>query len=420
MIVCKFGGTSLASGREIAARAEVVESRRARGCLVVASAMARVSRELLRLARAAESGSRGEVDELLEGLLQRHREALSVSGISPEEAGIEAEGRKLETALEQVLENGTLSPGEIDRILATGELLSSRIVHAVLQSRDVPTDWIDPRDLVVTDESYGDARPDLPETARRVRDVIVPRLSPERVVVTGGFVGRSRTGNTTTLGWGASDLSASLLGAVLGAETVEIWTDVDGIATADPKLVPTARTLRRLSHREAAELAYFGAEVLHHRAITPLVGTSVILQIRNSFRPEDPGTLVVPRNGETGVRGVSLTSPFLRETLPSSLSCPSQEPTEDPVWGFQGQGSRYRSGSGPRGGARVSLLTLVGHGIHRNGSVGLEAGGILSGTGAAEGVSGPCDAHLAFVLPGVRAETALRRVHDAFCGEDRP
>lgn len=415
MIVCKFGGTSLANGGEIAARAEVIASRRDRRCLVVASAMARVSRELLRMARLAESGSEREAFEALERLLGRHREALSCFDPSSEEAGVEAEGRKLEAIVGGALGAGRIPPAVIDRILATGELLSSRIVAAALRSRGLPTTWIDPRDLVVTDERHGDARPDLSETTRRARKLVLAALSDQRVVVTGGFVGRSRAGATTTLGWGASDLSASLLGAALEAETVEIWTDVDGIATADPNRVPTARTLRRLSHQEAAELAYFGAEVLHHRAIAPLVGTALSLRVRNSFRLDDPGTLVAPRNGETGVRGVSLTAPFRRAVLPPALSCPSQEATEDPVWGFQGQDRSYRRPSTGDDGDRIAVLTLVGHGVRRDDSLGLRAGRILESVGGSEGVSSPCESHLAFLVPEVESDTALRRLHDALC-----
>jgi aspartate kinase len=180
-----------------------------------------------------------------------------------------------------------------------------------------------PRDLIATDDRFGHARPDMAEIERRVAERVRPVLATGSVVVTGGFVGRAPGGETTILGWEASDYSATLLGAALPASLVEIFSDVDGVYTADPRVVPTARMVPRMSYAEATDLAHFGAKVLHPATMEPVARRGVPVRIRNSFRPEHEGTLVSAAGGEAGgPRGVAargqLTAGELRTLVASA------------------------------------------------------------------------------------------------------
>ena len=200
-----------------------------------------------------------------------------------------------------------------DAICAAGEILSAALVAAALEKRGVATARVDPREWMATDAGYGGAVPDEAATAERVARVLLPARAAGKVVVTGGFVGAAPDGSTTTLGRGGSDFSAALLGAALhdsGApvESIEIWTDVDGILTSDPRLVPAARIIPEVGYAEAAELAFFGAKVLHPATIRPAVTRGIPVRVRNSFRPSAPGTTVRAEAPGNGVRAVAMRS----------------------------------------------------------------------------------------------------------------
>jgi len=294
MIVCKFGGTSVGSGERFAATAERVIERRGRGCLVVVSAMARVTRELARILEAAPAGGDDEVRGLIVGLRERHLLAIDEAEVAPGErewaaAALADKLARVEGLAAAAAAAGSFTAAQRDAVLAAGELVSSRILAAVLRSRGVDVEWIDPRDLIATDDRFGRARP----------------LEAGRVVVTGGFVGRAPGGETTVLGWEASDYSATLLGAALPAELVEIFSDVDGVFTADPRLVPGARQVPRMSYAEATDLAFFGAKVLHPATMEPVARRGVPVRIRNSFNPRHEGTLVTGEAGGPAPRGVA-------------------------------------------------------------------------------------------------------------------
>lgn len=189
--------------------------------------------------------------------------------------------------------------------------MSSRLVAAALRARGTDAVWIDPREILATDATHGAAVPDEKETARRVSARVVPELEAGRTVVTGGFVGAAPDGSTTTLGRGGSDYSAALFGAALydagrTVDRIEIWTDVDGILTADPRVVPAARLVPEVSAAEAAELAFFGAKVLHPAAIRPAVARGIPVAVRNTFRPEGAGTVVRRDAAGTGVRAIAM------------------------------------------------------------------------------------------------------------------
>jgi len=316
MIVLKFGGTSVGDGERIHRVAELVASRRGEGPLAVVSAMGGVTDLLVSLLDSSKRKERDVVEATLGRIAAVHRAALEALALDADES------ESCETALDgELLRLRNLSLGislleEVslrtsDAMLSMGELVSSRFLAAALRARGVPAVWIDPRRLVGTDATFGGAIPDEAETGRRVGAAVLPELSAGKVVVTGGFLGEAPDGSTTTLGRGGSDYSAALLGAALsdaGARVpvIEIWTDVDGILTADPRIVPSARLVPEVSYAEAAELAFFGAKVLHPATIRPAVARRIPVAVRNAFRPQGAGTVVTADAPGHGVRAVAM------------------------------------------------------------------------------------------------------------------
>jgi aspartate kinase len=210
---------------------------------------------------------------------------------------------------------GEATPRALDSIAGAGERMSARVLAAALESAGVLADAVDATRLIVTDDVYQSAHPSLEATAQRTRQVLEPLLEQGKVAVVTGFIAATPAGVMTTLGRGGSDYSAALLGAALPAHEVWIWTDVDGVMTADPRLVPEARTIPVVSYREVAELAYFGAKVLHPKTIRPVIEAGIGLRVCNTFNPSNPGTRLVgelpaPATGVmkavTAIRGLQL------------------------------------------------------------------------------------------------------------------
>ncbi|TVP76492.1 MAG: aspartate kinase [Gemmatimonadales bacterium] len=301
--VSKFGGTSLATGQRMLHAARLVASQVDGSGVVVVSAMSGVTNRLEELARVDDPDVRREIlDELgrvhLEGGRQIMGDAFRGSDLS------KALERRLQT-LEDVPTDLPL-PRRRDRIVSAGEDLSALLVTRALIEVGLPAIHIDARRVVRTDERFGQAIPDDDETLRLARSLLLPLLKEGRVPVLQGFLGATDSGETTTLGRGGSDFTAAILGAALGAREVTIWTDVDGIFTADPRLVPEARVLEEMGYEEAVELAWFGARVIHPAAAKHAVGRRVSLRVRNSLRPEAPGTLIrTDRRGSAGVAALA-------------------------------------------------------------------------------------------------------------------
>ena len=314
--VLKFGGTSVGSAGRIRDVADLVGTRGRDPSLVVVSAMAGVTDLLVGLKVSSSGRNREAVVAARAVLAQRHHDALD--GLGLPSADLDAARTALETDLQRVEElcSGIflleeVSPRTSDALLSLGEMMSSRLVVAALRARGTEAVWIDPRDILATDRSYGAAMADEKETTIRVATHVAPQLAAGRTVVTGGFVGAAPDGSTTTLGRGGSDYSAALFGAALhdaGGEVgrIEIWTDVDGILTADPRVVPAARLVPEVSYPEAAELAFFGAKVLHPATIRPAVARGIPVAVKNTFRPECPGTVVRQDAAGDGVRAVAM------------------------------------------------------------------------------------------------------------------
>ncbi len=328
-LVMKFGGTSVGNAEAIRRTAALVGQQVHQGhqVVVVVSAMGtvpiKVTDLLLQGAQAALAGD-DEQPRAVIGLLQRsHHEAIAaLLAPGPRRAALEQEidgfverYRALCGAV-QVL--GELTPRALDAIAGMGEQMSARLVAAALQAAGLAAAPVDATGLIVTDDHFQEATPLLAETTGRVQAALAPLLAAGTIPVVTGFVAATADGITTTLGRGGSDYSAALIGRALPGDEVWIWTDVDGVLSADPRLVPDAQPIGALTYREVSELAYYGARVLHPRTIRPCVEAGIPLRIKNTFNPGHPGTVIVAdgspqaRNGAmkavTAIRNQSLVT----------------------------------------------------------------------------------------------------------------
>jgi aspartate kinase len=302
MIVQKFGGTSVADPdaiRRLIAIARDTRAREGRGPAIVVSAMSGVTDALLAVAAAAGATQTDDAVGRLRQLRERHLLAAAALTTGDRAAGLCAFLNEHFDELDAVARAlGVLrevSSRTLDFVAAAGELLNSRLVAAAIEEAGLPATWVDARRVIVTDDDHTRAVPQMRETVAALRASVTPLLEAGRVPVLGGFVGATEDGITTTLGRGGSDYSGALVGAGVGAREIQIWTDVDGMLTADPRIVPSPRLVPVLSFAEASELAYFGAKVLHPSTILPAVERDIPVRILNSRRPEGDGTLIVSR-----------------------------------------------------------------------------------------------------------------------------
>jgi aspartate kinase len=326
LLVMKFGGTSMGSAERIRAAAAICEEAwRQRPLVVVVSAMSRVTDMLLEALRHAEGGDEAGLARLLAQLDEKHRQCCNE--LLEGEARAETQ-KTLDGILEEfariargVLMLGERPPRSVDEAVAAGERLSAALMAAFLRSRGVDALAVNGWDVIVTDAVFGNASPLLPQTREKANAVLRPALEQRRLPVVTGFNGATLDGRPTTLGRGGSDFSASILASVLDAAELWIWSDVDGILSADPRLVPDAKVLEEITYREAAELAYNGAKVLHPRTLAPLMEKGIPVWSRNSFNPAFPGTRIVPetKDGPVGPRAVtSMTNVALVSLDPAS------------------------------------------------------------------------------------------------------
>ena len=310
MVVMKFGGTSVADTAAIKRVIALVARERERnpatpGPVVVVSALSGVTDRLLEIGETAGSGDAGHAFEIIDQLCGRHVDlAAALVQSDPDRTTMLATIRRECDALRGLAQAlGVLhdvSPRSLDALAATGELLSSHVIAAAVADAGLPATWIDARRAVVTDAEHTAAAPLVAETAAALEREMRPHLDAGRVPVLGGYVGATPEGVTTTLGRGGSDYSASIIGACLGAREIQIWTDVDGMLTADPRVVDAPALVPRLSFAEASELAYFGAKVLHPATIQPAVTRDIPVRILNSRRPDVAGTLITAETPDGG------------------------------------------------------------------------------------------------------------------------
>ncbi len=296
MIVMKFGGTSVESAAAIERVAAIVRSRLERKPLVVVSAMGKTTNRLLAAAEKAAAGNLGDALRDAEELRDYHLREAAL--LAPAEKRAEAEAllkrrfEELESTLEKTAASGQVTPALWDEAASYGEQISSELIALAFPSFGIPAVHVDARAVLVTDSRHTQALPLYSRTYARFREIVAPLLE-ERAAVMGGFIGATAEGVTTTLGRGGSDFSAAIAGAGVGAEEIQIWTDVDGMLTCDPRVLPGGRRVRKISFAEAAELAYFGAKVLHPATVQPAIEKDIPVRILNSRRPEVEGTLIV-------------------------------------------------------------------------------------------------------------------------------
>ncbi len=308
MIVIKFGGTSVGDAQRVASAIDIVAARRDRQPVVVVSALAGVTNDLVAATEAACAGDQERVREIVARVRQRH-EDVAMQLVQQKFDFFEAFLKKLNRQIDEIhtILSGIALLREItarakDKVVAIGEKLSSVLFAYSMMMRALPGEHVDSEEVVITDGRFGEASPIMEETRQAARRVLVPLLERNLIPVMGGFIGSTREGATTTLGRGGSDFSAAIVGAAISAEEIQIWTDVDGMMTCDPRLIPAAKMIERISYVEAAELAWFGAKVLHPKTIAPAVAEHIPVRILNTHNVSSPGT-VITEEGDEGAAG---------------------------------------------------------------------------------------------------------------------
>jgi aspartate kinase len=316
MVVLKFGGTSVADTQPILRVASIV-ARQTDSRVVVVSALAGVTDRLVQVGNQAREGKAEAACGVLDGLVRRHEAVAKALSLPQDAASSFFESlREIRQDVAALLTRAAadhLEAWMADAILAAGELMSGHLIVAAFNAAGIPASWLDPRDVIETNEADGCAVVDLEKTTERLRRLARPVLLENRVPVIGGFVGSTADGRTTTLGRGGSDVTAAVVGVCLDAAEIQIWTDVDGVLAADPRVVPQARCVPQLSFAEAHDLAFFGAKVLHPDTLDFAALRQVPVRVRNSRKPENASGTLVSGSASAG-------SP----TVPVALACRRQ------------------------------------------------------------------------------------------------
>lgn len=311
LLVMKFGGTSVGSAVRMKVSAGIaMDAAKTRPVAIVVSAMSKITDLLLDTMKHAEAGDRAGLEMNVAMLRRRHHDALSelLPEVQRDEVRLQIDALvdEFERIVHGMLMLGDRPARSVDEAVAIGERLSALMVSEYIDSQGVKSEPVNAAQIVVTDAVFGNASPMMEATEVKARERILPLLQAGMLPVVTGFNGATADGRPTTLGRGGSDFSASILAAALNAQELWIWTDVDGIMSADPRLVPNAKVLDEVSFAEAAELAYNGAKVLHPRTLAPLVEKRIPVWSKNSFAPEKPGTRIVPElSVATGARAVT-------------------------------------------------------------------------------------------------------------------
>jgi aspartokinase/homoserine dehydrogenase 1 len=299
-LVMKFGGTSVGSAQAMSAAAQIVRTARAEWprVVVVTSAISGATNLLLDSATRAAVGDISQLADAEKTLYASH--AAIANALIPEAGKCANTIAEIENLIALFMDLcraiamiGEASPRTLDAVASLGERMSVRLLAAIINVGGLAAKALDASELIITNRHFQNAHPDFDATARQTRVIVLPLLEQGIVPVITGFIGATPDGVITTLGRGGSDYSAAIIGAVLPADDVWIWTDVDGVMTADPRIVPEARTLPEISYSEVAELAYYGAKVLHPKTVRPVVEAGIGLRICNTFNPSHPGTRLV-------------------------------------------------------------------------------------------------------------------------------
>jgi aspartate kinase len=298
-VILKFGGTSVEDASAIRRAAQIVRQRLRSKPVVVVSALSDVTDQLLEAGKTAARGQLQSATDLLQSLQRRHEQVVLASAGTADcerlRAEFEADFQQMREILRNVAGFGELTLRLQDHLLGFGECLASRILQAAFVLFGLDAVWVDARAVIITDAAHTFATPLWEETNQQLQNVLAPLLAQGKVPLLGGYIGSTRDRIPTTLGRGGSDLTASIVGAALQATRIEMWTDVDGILTTDPRLCPEARRVPTMSFEEAADLAYFGAKILHPAAIAPAMRKNIPVWVLNSRNPEGKGTEIVAR-----------------------------------------------------------------------------------------------------------------------------
>jgi aspartate kinase len=452
MIVMKFGGTSNEDASAMRNVIRIVTAHRDERPVVVISAIARATNELEQTARLAGNGREEEALAVVTALFERHTRIID-NLLSERSRATELEGilfrhlNEIKAIVKGIAILRELTPRTLDAICSYGERLSSRIIAAGLQEAGTPSAWVDARDFMVTDDSFGRAQPLMDIITTRLESVVRPLLSAGTVPVTQGFIGVTLGGAYTTMGRESSDYSASIIGAAMQAARVQIWTDVDGILTADPRMVPHTRKVRRMSFEEAFELSYFGAKVLHPGTMLPLLEKNIPVQILNSRKAEGTGTWVDTNRG-AGEDTVPLKSIAFRKGLSVLTITPRKRLNQFLFWeGIYSVLNRHAVATGLTSTSEYSLacalesqfvtdamlheleefgavavhsgsgsICVVGSGMREKGGIADRVFRALAGTPLLMISCGASASSMTFVLEESGIPRALERLHAEFFG----
>ena len=312
MIVIKFGGTSVGDSDRVANAIEIVAERKHLKPIVVVSALAGVTNQLVEASEAARAQEPERVAAIIEKIRQRHEE-VALRLVQQKSDFLESFIRQLDKQIDEIKTIlrgisllGEITPRATDKVMSIGEKLSSVLFAYTMMMRALPAEHVHSEEVIWTDDRFCGASPLMDRTTEAAHKALLPLLERNRIPVMGGFIGRTIQGATTTLGRNGSDYSAAIVAAAIGADEVQIWTDVDGLLTCDPRLVPGARVIDRLSFDEAAELAQFGAK-LHPRTLEPAVTANIPVRVLNTHNPSSPGTLItrVAADASAGPRSIA-------------------------------------------------------------------------------------------------------------------
>lgn len=415
--VMKFGGSSLEDARAFERVSRIVREAQA-ATVVVASAMRGVTDALLASAWLSVEAGAGEASRALAPHFERHDEVaralLSPPSLDAAEARIEDARAAADVLLRSLAAPRAPRARLIDELAAHGELLSAALLVAVLREHGLPAHEVDARRCVMTDDAHGCAAPIPDDTERRIRAELLPLLDASAVPVLGGFIGSTADGTTTTLGRNGSDYTAALVGAALSAAEIRIWTDVPGVLTADPRLIPEARTVRHLSHAEAAALAQFGAKVLCPKAIAPLVGRGIPLLVCNSFARGAETTVVAAASAQASRSPVKAIAH--KEGVAVVHAAPQRQ--GDAAGGLSHVCDELR----PLGPVRVeegrAIICVVGEGLRHAPWVGAQVCELLGDMAVRPVAHGASEVSLLFVVEAARIGEAVARLHESFFAED--
>jgi len=451
LVVMKFGGTSVEDAAAIRRLIGIVQSRSARQRVLVVSALAKVTDQLLEAGHAAATGHLGLALATVRNIYVRHEQLADTlvegSPNSPLDQQLREEFRQLESLLHDLEASRCFDLKVQDRLLGFGECFSSRLVTEAICHAGLTAVHVDARSCIVTDERHGQASPLWDATNQRVQDCLAPLLDSQSIPVLGGFIAATEEGVATTLGRGGSDFTAAIVGAALGASGVEIWTDVDGVMTTDPKLCPDARVIRRMSFDEAAELAHFGAKVLHPATLVPAVRANIPVYVLNSRSPEGHGTEIVANtNSERRVHAITakrnvaaveieLSRPVDSELLGKVFSAFDQHSCLVDVMGSSlGRISLLVGSTGPlpaiaahlEGVADIrwenhkALVCLVGENIRRQPEVAGRVFSAISDMDVRVICQGASDRTISFLVEDSKAQESVQRLHGLFFPKKEP